>query len=148
LTSSNHWPSKKQNIKKAFDSIAKIATANDILLIFLSGHGVLNNKKFYYLTADASAFEINGVENEVAISDEELNLWMRNIYAKKQVLILDACNSGQAINSLITRKDIPADQQRALERLRDMTGTYMLSASSINQSAYEMSLYGQGDINP
>ena len=141
--SADHRP-LKNNIQKAFEDIAKRATANDILLIFLSGHGVLENGKFYFLTQEASAFELEGAEKEVAISSEELNEWMRKIKAQKQVLILDACHSGQALQSIVIRKEIPADQQRALEKLRDMTGTYMLSASASAQSAIEMGLYNRG----
>jgi WD40 repeat protein len=141
--SPDHWP-LKDNIRKAFEDIAKKATANDILLVFLSGHGVLSNRQFYYLTQQASAFELAGAEKEVAISSEELNEWMRKIKAQKQVLILDACNSGQALQSLVIRKDLPPDQQRALEKLKDMTGTYLLSASASNQSAFEMGMYGRG----
>jgi len=113
-------------------------------LIFMSGHGVLNNKHFYYLTSDASAFDINGVENNVAISDGELNQWLRKIKAQKQVLILDACNSGQAMKNFIVRKDMPADQLRALEKLKDMTGIYILSASASGQAAFEISQFNQG----
>lgn len=143
--SPERWP-LKTNIRKAFDAIAKAATANDILLVFLSGHGVLRNEQFYYLTQQAAAMELAGVEKEVAISSEELSEWLRKIKAQKQVLILDACNSGQALQNLGISKDIPADQQRALEKLKDQTGTYMLSASASGQSAFEMSLYGRGAL--
>lgn len=141
--SPDRWP-LKENIQKAFDTIAKKATANDILLVYLSGHGVLSGKQFYYLTQQASALELAGTEKEVSISSDELNLWMTSINAQKQVLILDACNSGQAVHNLVTRKDIPPDQQRALEKLKDITGTYLLSASASSQSAFEMGFYNRG----
>ena len=144
----SHWPAKV-SIQQTLDSIAQKATADDIFVLFFAGHGVLQSgqKNFYLLTAEASAFELNGVEKEVAISTEELNEWMRNIKASKQLLILDACNSGQAVKNLqelIVKRDVPADQQRALENLKDKTGTFILSASAAGQAAYETSLYGQG----
>src|SRR5206468_3678717 len=91
--------------------------------------------------------DITGVEKDVAISTEELDNWMRKIKAQKQLLILDACNSGQAVTNLqelIGKREIPSDQKRALERLKDRTGTFILAASAANQSAYETSLYNQG----
>lgn len=144
----SRWPAKN-SIKQILDSIAQKATADDIFILFFAGHGVLQTgqKNFYLLTAEASAFELNGVEKNVAISTDELNEWMRNIKASKQLLILDACNSGQAVKNLqelIVKRDVPADQQRALENLKDKTGTFILSASASGQSAYETSLYGQG----
>jgi hypothetical protein len=60
---------------------------------------------------------------------------------------LDACNSGQVVQNLqelIGKRDVPSDQQRALESLKDKTGIFILSASASVQSAYETSLYGQG----
>ncbi len=62
-------------------------------------------------------------------------------------MILDACNSGQAVQELqafIGKRDVPADQQRALEHLKDKTGTFILCASAAGQSAYETSMYSQG----
>ncbi len=146
---STNWPSKKA-IQLRMDSIISYAKADDILLIFFGGHGVLQGgekKNLYLLTAEASAFDLKGVEAEVAISTEEINQWMQKIKANKQILILDACNSGQMvqnINSMITKRDVPADQQRALESLIDQTGIFILSASATGQSAYETSLYEQG----
>ena len=138
----------KKDIKKTFELIARQATADDILVIFLAGHGILkNDRQFYYLAADATATDINGVEKDVAISMEELNNWMSNIKAHKQLLILDACNSGGAVadvKQLLVKRAIPADQQRVLERLKDRTGTFILTAAASNQAAYETSLYNQG----
>ena len=147
-SSNNHWPTKDAIIK-ILDSISQKATADDIFLLFFAGHGILQagQKSFYLLTAEATAFDIAGVEKQVAISTDELNEWMRKIKANKQVLILDACNSGQAVKDLqqlIAKRDVPADQQRALENLKDKTGTYILSAAASGQAAYETSLYGQG----
>ena len=139
----------KTAIQKRLEEIAISSKAEDILVIFFAGHGALINgqKNFYMLTAEASSLELNGVEKEVAISTDELNTWMRNIKANKQVLILDACNSGQAntnAQELITKRDMPADQVRALENLKDKTGTFILSASAAGQPAYEASQFGQG----
>lgn len=143
------WPAKAE-IEKLIDSIAIKAKADDILIIFFAGHGVLQTteKNFYLLTAEASGFELKGTEKEVAISTNELKEWLRKIKANKQVLILDACNSGEVVQNLqqlvATKRDIPADQQRALESLKDKTGTFILSASASGQAAYETSLFGQG----
>jgi len=146
---SKNWPSKKA-IQQRMDTIMMQAKADDILLLFFGGHGVLQGgekKNLYLLTSEASAYELNGVESDVAISTEEINLWMQKIKANKQILILDACNSGQLVQnlkSMITKRDVPADQQRALESLTDQTGMFILSASASGQSAYETSMYEQG----
>ncbi|WP_020597517.1 caspase family protein [Spirosoma panaciterrae] len=137
----------KGDIVRAFAAIKDQATADDILVVFLAGHGVVSNNQFYFLTADASALDINGVEEQVAISTAELDSYLRDIKAQKQLLILDACNSGQALASmqkLLAIRAIPDDQRKALERLKDRTGTFILTASASNQAAYEASRYEQG----
>ncbi len=142
------WP-VKEGIEKLIDSIAIKASPDDILVLFFAGHGILQTgqKDFYLLTADATSFELDGVEKHVAISTEELKDWLRKIKASKQVLILDACNSGQVVQNFqefVGKREVPADQQRALESLKDKTGTFILCASASGQSAYETSLYMQG----
>ncbi len=135
----------KQNLSGIFDSINKKATSSDIVVVFFAGHGMLSNNNFYFLTADASGPEIAGVEKEVAISTTELADWLKINKAQKQVVILDACHSGQAVQDLYAlKRDIPSDQQRELDRLNSRTGTFILSASAADQSAYESSSFGQG----
>ncbi|MEP7106991.1 MAG: caspase family protein [Ferruginibacter sp.] len=145
---SPRWPAKSA-IQKLIDTISYKATSDDILVIFFAGHGILQagQKDLFLLTAEATGFELTGIAKEVAISTDELREWLRKIKANKQLLILDACNSGQAVGELqelVGKREVPADQQRALESLKDKTGTFILSASAPGQSAYETSLYGQG----
>lgn len=147
---------EKNSIKKVLEDIGKKATANDILLIFFAGHGVMEgqSKQFYFLTADASGFA-NAAD--VGISTAELTEWMKpqNIKAQKRILILDACNSGQAIkdfvkmgddkqNYMAARSDDKSQQIKAIDKLNEKSGLFILSASASNQSAYEMGRYSQG----
>lgn len=142
------WP-LKSGIEKLIDSIAVKARPDDIIVLFFAGHGVLQTgqKNFLLLTAEASGTDMQGIEEQAAISTSELMEWLRKIRANKQLLILDACNSGRVVEQFqgaATARDIPADQQRALENLKDKTGTFILSASASGQAAYETSIYGQG----
>ncbi|MGZ3823201.1 MAG: caspase family protein, partial [Mucilaginibacter sp.] len=134
----------RENLRRVFFEVASKATADDIVFIFLSGHGVLQSDQFYYLTADASSFNLDGVENTAAISTDTLKKWLISIPATKKILILDACNSGQTVESLNIKKNIPDDQKRSLAKLNESTATIILAASASGHSAYEMSAYGQG----
>ena len=143
----------KRNIQLIFDSISGRAKANDILLIFFAGHGIVQGeakKQFYFLTSDATSF--NNFAS-TAISTAELIDWIKpeKIKAQKRILILDACNSGQAINDIAQLKDFVsvrnndiAEERREIERLNDQAGMYILSASASNQKAYEMGIFQQG----
>ena len=152
---------EKNSIKKLLEEIGKKATANDILLIFFAGHGVMtgeaDKKQFYFLTADASKAAAASAVADVGISTAELTEWMKpqNIQAQKRILIFDACNSGQAIkdfvkmgtgdqNYIAGRSDDKAQQIKAIDKLNEKSGLFILSASASNQSAYEMGRYSQG----
>jgi len=150
---------EKNNIKKILEEIGTKATANDILMIFFAGHGVMEGeqKQFYFLTADASSLSTGSAVTDVGISTAELTEWMKpqNIKAQKRILIFDACNSGQAIkdfvkmgtdnqNYLAARNDDNAQQIKAIDKLNEKSGLFILSASASNQSAYEMGRYSQG----
>ncbi len=71
------------------------------------------------------------------------------------MLIFDACNSGQAINDLVTignnddhymaaRNDDESNRVKAIEKLNERSGLFILSASASNQLAYEFGKYSQG----
>jgi len=150
---------EKNSIQKVLEEIGKKATANDILLIFFAGHGVMegDKKQFYFLTADASRSSAISAVADVGISTAELTEWMKpqNIKAQKRILIFDACNSGQAIKDFVkmgnkdqgylaARNDDKAQQIKAIDKLNEKSGLFILSASASNQSAYEMGRYSQG----
>jgi WD40 repeat protein len=142
-----NWPAK-QTIKNRLEEIAKTATADDIMVFFFAGHGVLQggSRNLYLLAADAADFVIEGVEDQVAISTDELIGLMAKINAGKKIMILDACNSGQFADDLQgnTKREVPADNVRALEKLKDNTGSFILCASASGKPAFETSQFGQG----
>ena len=151
----------KINVIKVLEEIGKKSTASDILLFFFAGHGVASGdtekKQFYFLTAEASLKNPDASLEAVSISTAELSEWIRPqiIKAQKRILIFDACNSGQAINDFVNQgrdgqlllKDANnenAKQVKAIDKLNEKSGLFILAASAGNQSAYEMSRYAQG----
>jgi hypothetical protein len=151
LVSGGDDPPTKENISRAFADIREKALAADILVVYIAGHGLKYGTEatnFYYLTADAGSFDLEGVTKDVAISTNEFADWLNGIAANKQVMILDACASGKLAedmrDALGKREGIPSSQIKALDRLNSRTGTFILSGAAANQSAYETSIYGQG----
>jgi hypothetical protein len=145
--------SNRINIEKAFSDFAQKATPCDVLVVFFSGHGTTWGKEgdkpnFFYLTKDITSTQLadDQVRNAYAVSDEDLKKWLVAIKARKQVLILDACNSGQAVENLsgIGQRDLNASQVIAFDILKDRTGTFILSGSASDMLSYEAAEYGQG----
>ena len=152
---------EKNTIRQLFSEISSKAQPNDILMIFFAGHGVLESEKsqFYFLTADASGATVSGALKDVGISTEELSDWIKPqvMKAQKRILIFDACNSGQAIkeivsinqdgkNLLAARGDDNGKRIKAIEKLNEKSGMFILSASASNQNAYELGKYNQGAL--
>ncbi|MBC7875300.1 MAG: caspase family protein, partial [Ferruginibacter sp.] len=159
-TTANHYQlPEKNSIKKLLGEIGTKATANDILLIFFAGHGKMEGakKQFYFLTADASPSAAALAIADVGISTTELTEWIKPaiVKAQKRVLIFDACNSGQAIrdfvkigttdqNYMSARGDEQGQQAKAIDKLNEQSGFFILSASASDQKAYELGRYSQG----
>jgi WD40 repeat protein/uncharacterized caspase-like protein len=144
--------SSKTNIKNAFEALSTQTRATDVLLLYFSGHGITYGEaekaQFYYLTKDIASEDLSDpeVRSNFTISSDELTEWIKAIPALKQVLIFDACNSGKIVESLaaIGQKDLNPSQVRALDRMKDRTGMFILTGSAANKVSYEAGQFGQG----
>lgn len=151
----------KENFIKAFSEVAQKAKPEDIVVIYLSGHGVsfgAGTDTYFYLTkeaASASREDLTKNYKTTAITSAELTEWLatrewtsgqKGIKPLKQVLILDTCASGVAAGrlALSQKRDLSGDQIRAVEFLKDKTGTFVLMASTADAPSYEASQFGQG----
>jgi WD40 repeat protein/uncharacterized caspase-like protein len=142
----------KANFIAAFEEIARQARPQDILVIFLAGHGVslpTGNSEYAYLTKEARTTDKNALADpEIlrlnAITSSELKDWVTKIAANKRVLILDTCEAGAASTDLAMARNLPGDQIRALDRLKDRTGFFVLMGAAASKAGYETSSYGQG----
>jgi len=144
----------KADFINAFNDF-KSAKPTDIFIVYLAGHGVslssnqTNSDSYLYLTQEATTNDktVLAVENSrkaMTISSDELTELIKQNRALKQVLILDTCAAGAAANSLIAKRDLPSDQIRAIERLKDRTGFFILMGAAANKVSYEATQYGQG----
>ncbi|MDA9206945.1 caspase family protein [Crocinitomicaceae bacterium] len=152
LTSDSDKRPTKENLKAVFDEIAAKAHSEDIILLYLAGHGISTSGDqgdFYFLTADAmssnqEAYRDEQIRKETTISTNEWVEWLKEIPALKQVMILDACGSGKAVDNLIAMRDIDPSQIKAIDRMKDRTGMYIISGCAADAVSYEASQYGQG----
>jgi hypothetical protein len=139
----------KANLEGALTAIAAWATATDILVVYLAGHGVVHGGvegDFYYLTREARSGNLTDpeVRKQVALSSAELTDWIKRVPALKQVLILDTCGAGRVVEQLATQREVPSSQIRSLERVKDRMGMFVLAGSAADAVSYEASRYGHG----
>lgn len=139
----------RKNIAAALAKISRAAKAEDVLVLYLSGHGLAyggaEKSQFHYLTQGIANDDLSDtrIREQFTISSKDLTRWMNLIPALKQILIIDACNSGQAIQDLRAKK-LNSSQIRALDRMKDRTGMFILSGSTADKMSYETSEFGQG----
>ena len=144
--------SSKNNIRRAFARIAAKSSPADVLVVYFSGHGIAygdaEKAQFYYLTKDIGSEDLSDPEirSKYAISSDTLTKWLTDIPAKKQVMILDACNAGKVLETLaaLDKKELDPSQIRAFDRMKDRTGMFILTGSAADRVSYEASQYGQG----
>jgi hypothetical protein len=140
----------KENITKQFQAIAALAKPGDIFVVYLSGHGVTfgeQNSQFYYLTKEIASEDISdaSIRNKFTLSTSELTELLKQIPAQKQVMIIDACSSGSLVSNVLSQsRSLSSSQRRALDRMKDRTGMFILAGSAANKVSYEASQFGQG----
>ncbi|MGM0580025.1 MAG: caspase family protein [Bacteroidota bacterium] len=139
----------KENIKYTFEKIAKVAKPNDILLVYMAGHGMdlEEDDEFYFITKEAEKTDVGRPDSirKVSISTTELVKMIKRVPAIKQLLIVDACHSGSLLNSSFNEKgELNAESIKALEFLKDRTGTFVLASSEGKEVSYESTILNQG----
>jgi WD40 repeat protein len=138
----------KANLKAAFEDVAKKARPQDVLVVYLAGHGTtlgLGTSVYCYPTQDADNTDFGtAAAAGKMVTDSELAEWTKAIPAQKQVLILDTCASGAAGEKLTEKRAVPGDQTRAIERLKDRTGFHVLMGCAADSRSYEATRFNQG----
>lgn len=144
--------STRANIEKTLKEFAEKAGTGDVVICYFSGHGTTygqaEKNQFYYLTKDIGSENLSDPEirNNYTVSSGDLTKWLTAIPAHKEVVIFDACHSGKAVEALssLGAKDLSPSQIRALDRMKDRSGIFIISGSAADAVSYEASKYGQG----
>jgi WD40 repeat protein len=142
-------PPTKEMIVASLQKVAREADPRDVVVVYFAGHGVSTGGAggdFFFLTREARNAELGdpAVRRRVAISSEEFTELLKAIPARKQVLVLDTCGAGRVVERLAGFRAVPSSQIRALERMKDRTGLFVLAGAAADAVSYEASPYGQG----
>ena len=127
----------KAGISMELDKIKATATAKDVFIFYYAGHGVLNQKKDFFLVP-YDVTQLYGQDDALAqkgLSANELQQYSKDIKAQKQLFILDACQSAGALEQIVAARG--AAEEKAIAQLARATGTHWLTASGSEQFASE-----------
>ena len=140
----------RAQILKTFSDLSGEIQPEDGLVVYFAGHGVAKDARFYLIPHDIgngqsrATLDASGL-NELlghAVSDLDLETALEPINAKYSALIIDACNSGQALESTENRRG-PMNSA-GLAQLAYEKGMSILTAAQSYQQAGEPPRLGHG----
>lgn len=122
----------------------------DTVIIYYAGHGTAQAQRFYLIphdlgyTGERTKLTEEGLKTMLAhsISDLELEAAVEGIDAGHLLLVIDACNSGQALEAEEKRRG-PMNS-KGLAQLAYEKGMYILTAAQSFQAALEAAQLGHG----
>lgn len=126
------------------------AQPEDAVIVFFAGHGTAAGSRFYLIPHDLgysgsqAALDTASLRAilDHSVSDRELESAFERIDAAHILLVIDACNSGQALEAEEKRRG-PMNSQ-GLAQLAYEKGMYVLAAAQGYQAALEVGELGHG----
>ncbi|HLJ76345.1 MAG TPA: caspase family protein, partial [Acidobacteriaceae bacterium] len=113
----------------------------DGLFLFYAGHGAALKSHFYLIPEDYDpSFPLSDSRSR-SISDTDLSDMLEGVSAARSFLIIDACNSGQAIDS---KTIVGPTNSTGLAELAYEKGLTILAASKDTEPALEAQQLGGG----
>jgi WD40 repeat protein/uncharacterized caspase-like protein len=140
----------KSAVLNAIAALAARSQPEDTVMLFFAGHGLASGDRFYLVPHDLGYHGDRQQLNEAAlkivlthgISDRELESAVAGIDAAHLALIIDACQSGQALEAAERRRG-PMNST-GLAQLAYEKGMYVLTAAQSYQAAQELSEFHHG----
>jgi WD40 repeat protein/uncharacterized caspase-like protein len=127
----------------------KAAQPEDAVVIFFAGHGIASRGSFYMLPHDLGYEGSRRVDEagllslmSHGVSDRELEKELERVGAAQILFVIDACNSGQALEGDEKRRG-PMNS-KGLAQLAYEKGIYILAAAQSYQAALEADELGHG----
>lgn len=130
----------KAKILSALDEISRVMKKEDVFVFFYAGHGSMAGDRFYFVTT-----EITGLYQEEKLKDAlfvgELQERFKRLPALKQVVFVDACQSGGSVEILAMRGGA---EEKALAQLSRSSGIHVMASSEMQQQSAEIKSLDHG----
>jgi len=113
---------------------------DDVVVIYLAGHGDTREDKWYFIPYDVTYPERSEQLRERGLSSEELHAALQRIPARKVLLLIDACKSG----AVVSARQRGFEERKTLVKLARAAGTHIVAAAAKEQFASELTDLGHG----
>lgn len=129
------------NILKKLDDLSSKIQPEDVFVFYYAGHGSMVDNQFYFIPTESlrlyDAASLKAEAIEAAVLQDKL----KNIRALKQLIIMDACQSGGSVELLATRG---ASEEKAIAQLSRSAGIHVMASAGSDQFATEFAELGHG----
>lgn len=112
----------KDNIEKIFDEISKKLKLNDTFVLYIAGHGTIQDGKYQFIPYK--------IDEKISIDNIKQNLGKIANYTNKSLVMLDTCYSGAVIENI-------SDNATTNRLSHDNNSINYIVASSSEQVALE-----------
>ena len=116
------------------------AGPDDVIVIYVATHGDVIDKKFHLLLQGLQLPLAKPSLGRVAVSFDEIAREIEMLDARRVLLLLDTCKSGDALAQLET----DFADRRALQSFGNLLGVHMIAATAKGQFASESKVLGHG----
>lgn len=127
----------KTGILKGISKVARQASVQDVVIIFIAGHGAKDTRgNYYYIACDTDKDDLFAT----AVSWRDIEGGIEQMAAQKVVLFADTCHSGDVLRG----RDIIDDTQSLVEKLVKACGVALLVSSTGQEKSLESQEWGGG----
>ncbi len=131
----------RANLLKKLDDLAAIIHPEDVFIFYYAGHGSMVDNQFFFIpTETPRLYDLPALKAE-AVEASLLQERLKNIRALKQLIVMDACQSGASVELLATRG---AAEEKAIAQLSRSAGIHVMASAGSEQFATEFSELGHG----
>lgn len=129
------------NILQKLDELAAVIQPEDVFIFYYAGHGSMVDDQFFFIpTENLRLYDLGSLKKE-ALEANLLQEKFRNIRALKQLIVMDACQSGASVELLATRG---AAEEKAIAQLSRSAGIHVMASAGSDQFATEFAELGHG----
>jgi Flp pilus assembly protein TadD len=119
----------RSNITESLAYFLSKSSPNDLVIIFLAGHGMQESGEYFFIAYDSKRDNLFGT----AIKDVEFTSSMKRIGAKRLLLFIDTCHSGGVLS-----QDRGGEAVRSfMETLNEVEGRITITASKFDEVSIE-----------
>ncbi|MBY0426891.1 MAG: caspase family protein, partial [Cytophagales bacterium] len=131
----------KRSILDTLKSLERQVSMNDVFVFYYAGHGGMMNDQFYFIPSECTRLYEDNALQKSAISASEVQDLLQKIKALKQIVIMDACHSGGAVEMISLRGSM---EEKAMAQLSRSAGIHVLASAGTEQGAKEISSLQHG----